>query len=120
MRNALGTLLEEAEHEIGSSYEATVWRKLEDGPTKAYTRAPYKFLRYSRINGFLSPREALKGRMLQVARDGQYELPIEALLSGLRLAEKMSIIPAIVAPPDWLFAESLEKLQISRNPRNIS
>ena len=31
VRNALGAFLEEAEREICSSYEATVWRKLEDG-----------------------------------------------------------------------------------------
>ena len=42
--------------------------------------------------------------MLQVARDGQYQSPVKALLSRLRLAEKMSIIPAIVVPADWLFA----------------
>ena len=56
VRNTLGALLEEAEREIGSSYEATVWRKPEDGTKKAYTGALYKFLRCSRINGFLSPR----------------------------------------------------------------
>ena len=54
--------------------------------------------------------------MLHVARDGQYESPVKALLSGRRVA---SIIPAIVVPADWLFAESLERLRISRNPRNI-
>ena len=31
----------------------------------------------------MAPREVLKGRMLQVARDGQYESPIKALPSGL-------------------------------------
>ena len=67
MRNALGALLEEVEHEVGSSYEVTVWRKLGDGTKRAYDGALYKFLRYSRINGFHPPREALKGRMLQVA-----------------------------------------------------
>ena len=65
------------------------------------------------------PREALNGRMLQVARDGQCESPIKALLSGLRLAEKMAIMPAIVVPAEWMFAESLERLRVSRNPRNI-
>ena len=34
--------------------------------------------------------------MLQVARDGPYESPVKTLLSGLRLAEKMSIILVIV------------------------
>ena len=58
----------------------------------------------------MAPREALKGRMLQVARDGLYESPIKALLSGVRLAEKMAIIPAIVVPADWMFAGSLERL----------
>ena len=119
VRNALGAFLEEAEREIGSTYEATVWLKLEDGTKKAYAGALYKYLRYSRINGFMVPREALKGRMLQVARDGQYESPIKALLSGLRPAEKMAIIPAIVVPGDWMFAESLERPRISRNPRDI-
>ena len=57
--------------------------------------------------------------MLQVARPGQYESPIKALLSGLQLAEKMAIIPTIVVPADWMFAESLERLRILRNPRNI-
>ena len=88
-----------------------VWRKLEDGNRKAYAGALHKFLRYSMTNGFLSPRDALKGRMLQVARDGQYESPVKALLSGPRLAEKMSIIPVIVALADWLFAESLERVR---------
>ena len=31
----------------------------------------------------------------------------------------MFIIPAIVVPADWLFAESLKRLGISRSPRNI-
>ena len=31
----------------------------------------------------------------------------------------MAIIPAILVPMDWMFAESLERLRISRNPRNI-
>ena len=31
----------------------------------------------------------------------------------------MSIIPPIVALVDWLFAESLERLRLSRIPRNI-
>ena len=77
IRNALGAFLEEAEREIGSS---TVWRKLEDGTRKAYAGALYKFLRYNRIHGFMAPHEALKGRMLQVARDGQYEAPFKAPL----------------------------------------
>ena len=119
VRNALGALLEEAERGIGNSYEATLWRKMEDGTRKAYTGTQYKFLRYGRINGFLSPREALKRRMLQVAKDGQYESPGKAILSGLRLAEKMSFIAAIVVPTDWPFAERLDRLRISRNPRNM-
>ena len=69
--SALGAFLEAAEREIGSSYEAMVWRKLEDGTRKAYSGALYKYVRYSRINGFMGPCEALKGRMLQVAMDGQ-------------------------------------------------
>ena len=73
-----GAFLAEAQREIGSSYEATVWRKREDGTRKAYTGALCKFLRYNRINGFMAPREALKGRMLQLARDGQYESPFKA------------------------------------------
>ena len=84
VRNALGALLEEVEHEIGTSYEATVWQKLEDHTRKGYAGALYKCLRYSRINCYLSPHEALKGRMLQVATDGQYESLVKALLSGLR------------------------------------
>ena len=67
----------------------------------------------------MAPRKALKGRMLQVATPGQYESPIKALLSGLRLAEKMAIIPTIVVPADWMFAAPLGRLRISRNPRNI-
>ena len=85
---------------MGSSYEATMWRKLEDGTRMAYARALYKFLWFSRINGFMAPGEALKGRTLQVARDDQYESPIKGPLSGLRLAEKMAIIPTIVVPAD--------------------
>ena len=57
--------------------------------------------------------------MLQVAKDGQYESPIKALLSGLRLLEKMSIIPAIVVPAEWMIAKSLKRLRILRNPRSI-
>ena len=44
VRNALGAFLEEAEREIGSSYEAIVWRKLEDGTRKAYAGALHKYL----------------------------------------------------------------------------
>ena len=98
MQNAAGAFLEEAEHETGSLYEATVWQKLEDGTRKAHARALYKFLWYSKVRSFPSPREVLKGRMLHVARDGRYELLVKALLFGLRLAEKKSIIPAIVVP----------------------
>ena len=119
VRTALRAFVEEAKREIGGSYEATVWREVEDGTGKAYAGALHKLLRYDGINGFMAPREALKGRMLQVARDGRYESPVKALLSGLGLAEKMSIIPVIVVPMDWMFAESLERLMISRNPRNI-
>ena len=103
-RNALGAFREEAERAIGCSYKATVWRKLEDGTRKAYAGALYKYLRYSRINGFMAPREALKGRMLQVASDSQYESLIKALLSGLRLAEKMAIIPTIWSSKQWWLA----------------
>ena len=42
--------------------------------------------------------------MLQVARDGQCELTVKTLLSGLRLAEKTCISRAIVVPAHWLFA----------------
>ena len=79
VKNALGALLEETKHEIGSSYEATTWRKLEDGPRKASAGAMYKFLRYHRVDGLLSLCEALNGRMLHVAQDGQYESPVKAL-----------------------------------------
>ena len=113
IRNTLGAFVEEAEREIGSSYKATIWHKLEVGTGKAYAGALYKYLRYSRINGLVAPREAIKGRMLQLARDIRYELPIKVLLSGLRLAEKMAIIPATVVPADWMFADSLVRLRIS-------
>ena len=43
--NASGAIVEEVEHGVGSSYEATVWRKLEDGTRNTYTGALYKFLR---------------------------------------------------------------------------
>ena len=42
MRKALGGLPEEVERKVGSSYEATVWRKLEDGTRKAYSDALYR------------------------------------------------------------------------------
>ena len=86
---------------------------------RGYCTSIYKYLRYSGINGFMAPREALKGRMLQVAKDGRYESPMKALLFGLRLAEKMAIIPAIKVLAEWMFAESLVRVRISRNLRNI-
>ena len=92
-----------------------VWQKLDDGTRRAYTGAQYKFLPFSRIDRFLSPCEALMSGLLQVARDGKYETPVKVLLFGLRLAQKMAIIPAIVAPADWLFAGSLERLKLSKN-----
>ena len=49
LRNTPGALLEEVEREVGSSYEATVCRKLEDGNGQAYVGALRKFLRFSRI-----------------------------------------------------------------------
>ena len=70
VRNTLGAFLDEAERDIGSAYEATVWRKLENGTQKAYVGALYKLVRYSNINGFMAPREALKECLLQVAKDG--------------------------------------------------
>ena len=42
----------------------TIWRKLKDGTRKAYAGALSTYLRYSRINRFMAPREALKGRIL--------------------------------------------------------
>ena len=58
VRNVPGAFLEEVVHEICGSYEATVWRKLEDGTGKAYAWALYKFLRDIRVRGFLSPRRS--------------------------------------------------------------
>ena len=37
MRNALGSMLEKADREVSCSYEAPMWRKLEDNTKKPYT-----------------------------------------------------------------------------------
>ena len=66
------------------------------------------------VGSMASSRHGKHGKayMLQVARDGQYESLVKALPSGLRLAKKMSFIPAIMVLAVWLFAESLERLRI--------
>ena len=53
-----------------------------------------------RVNGFLSPSEALRERLLQVTRDGQYETPFKLLQSGLTVAKKMAITSLTVVPAD--------------------
>ena len=69
MRNVeatrLGNGLEEfvaAEGEpFGSLYASVLWGRLEPGTRLGYVAAMQQLLRYSRVHGWLSPREALEG-----------------------------------------------------------
>ena len=119
MWNALGSMLEEADWEVGSSCKATVWRRLEDGTRRADAGALHQFLRFSRINIFLVAPQGPQRASAKVAREGQYETPVKVLLSGIHLAEKMTIISSVVALADWLFAGSLERLRLPRIPNNL-
>ena len=101
------------------SYVSVVWRRLEHGSRLGYVGAMRQFLSYSRVHGWLSPREALEGRLLEIARDGYFDGPVKKLLSGIRLAEKADVIQPLVRGSDWIFAKSLEKLRREKNSRRI-
>ena len=63
------------------------------------------------IDGWLGPREAVDGRLLQIARGGFFEGPVKKVLSGIILAEKGGRLEPVVQEAEWVFAKSLEKLQ---------
>ena len=96
-----------------------VWGRLEHGTRLGYVAAMQRFLRYSRVHGWLSPREALEGRLLEIARDGYFDGPVKKLLSGIRLAEKADIIQSLVRGSDWIFAKSMEKNRRKKNSRPV-
>ena len=104
---------------FGSSYASVLWGRLEPGTRLRYVAALQPFLRYSRVHGWLSPRETLEGRLLEIARDGYFEGPVEKLLSGVRMAEKAGVIQSLVRGSDWIFVKSLEKLPQKKNRRRI-
>ena len=103
---------------MGSSYSATAWRKLAEGTQKVYKGAIHKFVRFSRVRAYLAPREAIQERLLQIVRDGHFESPVKSLLSALRFAEKMDLVPKYVVEGDWIFASALEKWRLARGQRS--
>ena len=78
-----------------------------------------QFLKYSRVHGWLSPRAALEGRLLEIARDGYFEGLVKKVLSGLRMVEKAGVIQSLVRGSDWIFSKSPEKLRTKKNNRRI-
>ena len=66
---------------FGSSYASVHWGRLEPSTRLGYVAAMRQFLSYSRVHGWLSPREALEGRLPEIARDGYFDGPVKKLLS---------------------------------------
>ena len=104
---------------FGSSYASVLWGRLEPGTRLGYVAALRQFLRYSHVHGWLYWREALEGRLLEIARDGYFEGPVKNVLCGVRMAEKGGVIQSLVPGSDWIFAKSLEKLRHKKNSRRI-
>ena len=104
---------------FGSSYASVLWGRLEPGTRLGYVAAMRQFVRYSCVHGWLSPRDTLEGRLLEIARDGYLEGPVKKLLSGVRMAEKAGVMQSLVRGSDWIFATSLEKLRQKKNSRRI-
>ena len=119
LRNGLEEFVAAEGEPFGSSYASILWGRLEPGTRLGYVAALWQFLRYSRVHGWLSPREALEGRLLEIARDGYFEGPVKKVLSGLRMAEKAGVIQFLVRRSDWIFSKSLEKLRTKKNSRRM-
>ena len=111
LRNGLEEFVAAEGEPFGLSYASVLWGRLEPGTRLGYVAALRQFLRYSPVHGWLSPREALEGRLLEIARDGYFEGPVKKVLSGVRMAEKAGVIWSLVRGSDWIFAKSLEKLR---------
>ena len=73
LRNGLEEFVAAEGEPFGSSYASVLWGRLEPGTRLGYVAALRQFLRYSRVHGWFSPREALEGRLLEIARDGYFE-----------------------------------------------
>ena len=122
LRNGLEEFVAAEREPFGSSYASILgldWIGLEPGTRLGYVAALRQFFRYSRVHGWLSPREALEGRLLEIARDGYFEGPVKKVLSGLSMAEKAGVIQSLVRGSDWIFLKSLEKLRTKKNNRRI-
>ena len=70
---------------FGSSWVSVLWGRSEPGTRLGYVAALRQFLRYSRVHGWLSPRDTMEERLLEIARDGYFEGPVKKLLSGVRM-----------------------------------
>ena len=119
LQNGLDEFVAAEGEPFGSSYASMLWGRLEPGTRLGYVAALRQFLGYSRVHGWLSPREALEGRLLEIARDGYFEGPVKKVLSGLRMAEKACVIQPLVRQSDWIFLKSLEKLRTKKNSRRV-
>ena len=108
LRNGLEEFVAAEGEPFGSSYASILWGRLEPRTRLWYVAALRQFLRYSRVHGWLSPREALKGQLLEIARDGYFEGLVKKVLSGLRMAEKAGVIQPMVRGSDRIFSKSLE------------
>ena len=61
LQNGLEEFVAAEGEPFGSSYASIPWGRLEPGTRLGYVAALRQFLRYSRVHGWLSPREALEG-----------------------------------------------------------
>ena len=96
MRNGLEEFVAVEGEPFRSPYASILWGRLEPGTRLGYVAALQQFLRYSRVHGWLFPREALEGQLLEIARDGYFEGPVKKVLSGLRKAKKAGVIQSLV------------------------
>ena len=119
LRNGLEEFVAAEGEPFGSLYASVLWGRLEPGTRLGYVAAIWQLLKYSRVHGWLSPREALEGLLLGIARNGYFEGPVKKLLSGVRMAEKACVMQSLVRGSDWIFAKSVEKLRQKKNSRRI-
>ena len=75
MRNGLEEFVAEEQQPMGSSYPLVVWGKLDKGTIDSYRMAIHVYIKFSQLRGWMSPRHALEGRLLQITWDGYYEGP---------------------------------------------
>ena len=77
-------------------------RWMEKGTCDGNMVAIKNVVQYRRIHGWLGPKQALDGKLLQIASEGCYEKLVKQLQSGIRLAEKRGLVAPVVREVPWV------------------